>query len=102
VKIYEQFGFSQENLEILKERGPQLIDFVVQILPALAFVGFGTLALINLLLLYKRFPEKRSWLVAAENLREWKAPEALVWCLILPGFALFLPVPPAVRFGALN
>lgn len=101
-KIYEQFGFSQESLEILKERAPQLIELVVQILPALAFVSFGTLVLINLLLLCKRFPEKRSWLVAAENLREWKAPEALVWCLILPGFALFLPVPPTIKLWALN
>jgi uncharacterized protein YybS (DUF2232 family) len=53
---------------------------------SLAFV-----VLVNVLLLCRRFAERRAHWLAVENLREWKGPESLVWALIVCGFVLFIP-----------
>lgn len=101
VRVYEQIGFSRESMAALTERAPQLIEIVLQILPALAFVGFGVIILVNVFFLRRRFPE-RDLIVRAGDLREWRSPEPLVWCFIVSGFALFLPGWQALRILALN
>jgi uncharacterized protein YybS (DUF2232 family) len=101
VRVYEQIGFSKESMAALRERAPQLIEIVLQILPALTFVGFGVIILINVFFLRRRFPE-RDLIVRAGDLREWRSPEPLVWCFIVAGFALFLPGWQALRILALN
>lgn len=101
LKVYEQIGFSQESMEALRQRTPQMIEVVLQTLPALAFFGFVVVILINLYFLHRRFPE-RELFVPAGDLREWKSPEPLVWCFIISGFALFLPGWLAFRALALN
>ncbi|MBI4526408.1 MAG: DUF2232 domain-containing protein [Deltaproteobacteria bacterium] len=102
LKAFEKMGLAQEGRDLLKTHAPQMIDIIVQILPALALAGFMFLILINLLLLYRRFPEHRSYLWTSPDLREWKAPEFLVWCFIASGFALFLPGRDVLRIPALN
>jgi uncharacterized protein YybS (DUF2232 family) len=52
--------------------------------------------------LRRRFAERRSEWFAIEHLREWKSPEALVWGLIVCGFALFIPALGAVQVVAAN
>lgn len=90
LKVYEKIGFSAEKMEILRERAPQIIDMSIQVMPALVFVGFVIVILINLFLLYRRFPDRHSFFVTAGDLKEWRSPEPLVWCFILSGFSLFL------------
>ncbi|MBI2209070.1 MAG: DUF2232 domain-containing protein [Deltaproteobacteria bacterium] len=102
LKVYEKVGFSGESLELLRERAPQIIDLVLRIMPALAFVGFVTVILINLFFLYRRFPGHHASLVSTGDVREWKSPEPLVWCFILAGFSLFLPVGGVLKALALN
>jgi uncharacterized protein YybS (DUF2232 family) len=102
VKVYEKVGFSGESLEMLRERAPQIIDVVLRIMPALAFMAFVTVILINLFFLYRRFPQQHASFVAAGDVREWKSPEPLVWCFILAGFSLFLPVGEWLKSLALN
>ncbi|HET8564212.1 MAG TPA: DUF2232 domain-containing protein, partial [Candidatus Binatia bacterium] len=91
VRLYEKLGFSQESLELLRERTPQIIETVLEILPSLVFITLGVVVLINLFLLHRRFPDRRAAWWSNENLREWKGPDSLVWCLIVCGFALFIP-----------
>lgn len=102
LKVYEKVGFSGESLELLRERAPQIIDVVLRIMPALAFVGFVTVILINLFFLYRRFPDHQASFVSTGDVREWKSPEPLVWCFILAGFSLFLPVGGFLKALALN
>jgi uncharacterized protein YybS (DUF2232 family) len=103
LKAYEKIGFSGENIELLRERAPQIIEMVLRILPALAFAGFAIVTLLNLVILHRRFPEHRSWMVSTSDLREWKAPEFLVWCFILSGLFLFVPASwDTWRVSALN
>ena len=101
-RMQEQLGFSKDSLELVKEKMPQLIDMTLQLLPGLLFLTFALIALINILSLRRRFPERRSAWFAIENFRDWKAPEPLVWGLIACGFSLFSPVAGIVRLVAMN
>jgi uncharacterized protein YybS (DUF2232 family) len=101
-RMQEQLGFSQESLDLLKERMPQLIDTTLQLLPGLLFLTFALIALVNVLSLRRRFPERRAEWFAIENFRDWKGPEPLVWGLIVCGFSLFSPVPGVIRLVAMN
>lgn len=102
LRAYEKVGFSGESLDLLRQRAPQMIALAMKIIPALVVAVFGIVALLNLVMLYRRFPDRRSWIASTRDLTEWKSPEALVWCLILSGFALFLPSWEALKLGALN
>jgi len=101
-RMQEELGFSKDSLELVRERMPQLIDMTLQLLPGLLFLTFGLIALINILSLRRRFPERRGEWFALESFRDWKGPEPLVWALIACGFALFFPVPALARLIAMN
>jgi len=102
VRMQEKMGLPQESLAMLKERAPQIIDMMLQLLPALLLLSFAFIVLINILYLGRRFPERRSAWFSLQHLREWKGPEPLVWGLIVCGFSLFIPAPGMVRVIALN
>jgi uncharacterized protein YybS (DUF2232 family) len=101
-RMQEQLGFSKDSLETVIERMPQLIDMTLHLLPGLLFLTFGFIALINVLSLRRRFPERRAEWFAVENFRDWKGPEPLVWGLIACGFGLFFPLPDMARLIAMN
>lgn len=90
-RFHEKMGFPQDSLDLFKQRAPQIIDLALELLPALIFLSLALIVLINVLLLCRRFPERRGAWLRIENLREWKGPEATVWILIVCGFALFIP-----------
>jgi uncharacterized protein YybS (DUF2232 family) len=102
VRVQEKMGVPAESLALLKEQAPQIVDMMVRLLPALLLLCFALMVLINVLYLAKRFPDRRGDWLAVQNLREWKAPDPLVWGLIACGFALFLPGAPLLRTSALN
>jgi uncharacterized protein YybS (DUF2232 family) len=102
VRMHEKMGFPSESMQLLKEQSPQMIEAMLQILPALVFLGLAFMVLINILFLCRRFPSRRTEWLSVTNLREWKAPEPLVWGLIACGFSLFVPGLEAVRVAALN
>lgn len=100
--LYESVGFSSESVDLLRERAPQIIDMFLNMMPALAFAALVAAILINFFFLLRRFPERRSFLAATPDLKEWRSPEFLVWCFILSGFVLFVPGAEALRTLALN
>jgi uncharacterized protein YybS (DUF2232 family) len=102
LQLQEKMGFGSESVTLLKERTGEIIDMILQLLPALLLLSFAFIVLINLLYLRRRFPERRSEWFALEHLREWKSPEMLVWGLIVCGFALFIPGLRLVQVIALN
>jgi len=91
VRAYEKMDVPQENLNLLKERAPEMAEVIVQLLPAMAFLGMAVIVLFNVLSVCRRFPDRRSQWLAGDTLREWKAPDALVWGLIFCGFIVFIP-----------
>jgi hypothetical protein len=102
LSIYEKAGFSSEAVELIREFSSQIVQIILQILPALAFVAFVAVILINLIFLCHRFPQYRSFFFSLGDVKEWKAPEPLVWCFIFTGFCLFLPADWGIRTFALN
>ena len=101
-RIHEKMGFPQDSLELFTQRAPQIIDMALQLLPALIFMSLALIVLFNVLLLCRRFPERRKQWLRVENLREWKGPESTVWALIACGFALFIPGMEFVQVIAVN
>ena len=75
---------------MLKEQAPQIVEMMLRLLPALLLLSFVFVVLINILYLGRRFPERRGEWFSLPFLREWKAPEPLVWGLIACGFVLFV------------
>jgi len=102
MRMQEKIGFSQESLAMLKERAPQIVDMMLEILPALLLLSFAFIVLINILYLGRRFPERRGQWFTLAQLREWKGPEALVWGLVACGFSLFITDLGVLRAVALN
>ena len=102
VRMQEKLGFAQDSLTLLKERTPQIVEMILQLLPALLLLSFAFIVLLNVLYLRRRFPARRAEWIALEHLREWKSPDALVWGLIACGFSLFVPALGVVQVIALN
>src|SRR5262249_55419653 len=92
--LYAGAGFSPETVERIRQQGPQIVATLVNVLPALAFGGFVTLVLINIFFLLRRFPARRDDIAGAGDLREWRAPEWLVWLFLAAGFMLYPESPP--------
>jgi uncharacterized protein YybS (DUF2232 family) len=102
VEMHEKMGFPQENIAILRERAPQIAETILELLPATAFVGIGLVVLFNLVSLCRRFPERRAQWLSLPSLREWKAPDLLVWGVIVSGFVMFIPGVESFRTFAAN
>jgi len=102
IQMQEKLGFAQDGIVLLKERTGQIVDMLLQLLPALLLLSFALIVLINVLYLCRRYPARRADWLATEHLREWKSPDGLVWALIVCGFSLFLPAFGVVQVIALN
>ena len=90
VRMQEKMGLPQDSVAMLKEQAPQIVEMMLRLLPALLLLSFVFVVLINILYLGRRFPERRGEWFSLPFLREWKAPEPLVWALIACGFVLFV------------
>jgi len=100
--VQEKMGWSRESIDAVKERLPEAIDAMLRMLPALLFITTAVIVLINVVLLLRRFPERRPEWLSLETLRDWKAPEYLVWGLIACGFVMFIPGLESLRAAAAN
>jgi len=102
MRAHEKMGFPQESLNLLKEKAPVIVEQMLQLLPSLLYVSLCLIVLLNILVLCRRFPDRRTQWLNIETFREWKCPEPLVWALIGCGFALFMPAGEAVNIVAVN
>lgn len=90
VRMYEKMDIPRDSLTLLKERTPQIADLILQLLPAMVFIGLALIVLFNVISLCRWFPERREQWLSVKTLREWKAPDPLVWALIVCGFIVFI------------
>lgn len=84
--IYQQANLPEDQLEELRAMILQMADFLVRAWPALVTVGTAAVLLINVLMLSAL--ARGGYEVPGVHFRSWKAPELLVWPLILSGFGL--------------
>jgi len=102
LRVHEKMGFPQESLNLFREKIPDVVEQMLNILPGLLFVSLCLVVLLNVLFLWRRFPDRRTQWLSITTFREWKCPEPLVWALIACGFAFFVPANEAVTIVALN
>lgn len=102
MRVHEKMGFPQESLNLFKEKIPEIVEQMLQLLPGLLFVSLCLIVLLNILFLARRFPDRRPQWLSVATFREWKCPEQLVWALIACGFAVFVPASGAVPIVAVN
>ncbi len=89
-------GAAQSTVAVLDAEREAVIDGVLQILPALVILTGAAMVLTNLML-----ARRSTGALPGANLRCWRAPDGLIWMLILAGFAMFVPVH-AVALAARN
>ncbi len=96
LSTYGSLGVPEDTLALMQAERAAVVSGVLEILPALVVLTGGIVVLANLLLL-------QAWadLGRHVNLRLWRTPDALIWALIIAGFAMFVPVA-AVTLPARN
>ncbi len=102
LEVYERMGLSGETTEFLRDQAGQMATLFVQMLPGMIFLALGVMVLVNLALLSWQFPHYRSFFFEAGDLKEWKSPDHMVWFLVVPSLALFLPLGWPLRVVAVN
>src|SRR5262249_62430340 len=102
LRVHEKMGFPKESLNLFRERIPDVVDQMLQILPGLFFVSLCLIVLLNILFLWRRFPDWRSQLLSISTFRGWECSEAFVWVLLACGFSFFCPGSESVTIGLLS
>jgi uncharacterized protein YybS (DUF2232 family) len=85
--IYEQADLNPSQVEELKSLAARTADFLLLAYPGLIVVAIAVLMLFVVFLL-ARFSQG-NYLIHGVSLSQWKAPDALIWLLILGGFGAF-------------
>lgn len=91
IKLYTQLNIAEEQIRLIRESIPQLVQLFTGIFPSLALSGIVLTIWLNLLA--GRLLFWRSGLAFPDfgDLAAWKAPEKLVWILIAAGVMVMLP-----------
>lgn len=86
LSAYGSVGVSDSSLAAVQAERDAMVTGLIDILPALLVLCGAFMVIANLVLL-------RRWTDTLEDidLRLWRTPEALIWALIIAGFAMFLP-----------
>lgn len=100
-EAYRSMGLPSEKASEMKAYANMVRNAVLRIYPSLMIVGSGLVVWINVMLGRRLFHYRGISVIDKKELVMWKAPEHLVWGVILSGFSLFLPND-SIRFVALN
>src|SRR5512132_3058053 len=66
LRVHEKMGFPQESLNLFREKIPDIVEQMLQILPGFLFCSLCLVFLLNILFLSILFPDRRSrWLSVA-------------------------------------
>lgn len=91
IKAYEEMGIPQENTIELDAYVKNFIDTISRIFPSLMIIGTGFAVWLNVIIAKPLFRIGNLEYPDFVSMETWKAPDSLVWGMIVSGFALFLP-----------
>lgn len=89
--LYEKMGMPEENIRLLSESMDQISYVLMRIIPALVASGLLLSACLNLLLTRITLKSEREAYTALGPLNKWKAPDFLVWGVIVISLMLLVP-----------
>ncbi|RLB86115.1 MAG: hypothetical protein DRH15_02435 [Deltaproteobacteria bacterium] len=98
---HQTLGVPPEKTVEMKAYLDMVRNAILRIYPSLMVVGSGFVVWLNVMLARSILRSRGIDVIEKKELVMWKAPEQLVWGVILSGFALFLPFD-GIRFAALN
>jgi len=101
IKVYEKQGLKGEDLEMVSQGMQQAGTLIGRIFPSLLLVALGSLAALNMMLLFRIAARYLPDLPQPEEFQKFRNPDSLVWVVIAAGFAMLLPYPETTRV-ALN
>jgi uncharacterized protein YybS (DUF2232 family) len=93
LRMYENMGVSDDNIQRLSDSLEQLRDMLVRVIPGLTAMSALFVAWINVLLGRSLLESRGLPAPAFGRLNRWKAPEPLVWAVIGCGLMLLIPAP---------
>ncbi|WP_305042593.1 DUF2232 domain-containing protein [Geoalkalibacter sp.] len=88
LRFYDEGNLPAQEREALEQTLTALAEVFVRIYPAVTIVLLGVLAAVVVLLLH--LFAKGRYAVPGPAFAQWKAPDALIWPVIVAGFALLL------------
>ncbi|MCG2740315.1 MAG: YybS family protein [Syntrophaceae bacterium] len=92
LKLYAQMNISDEQVQMIRDNAPQITIFFTGIFPALSLSGIVITVWVNLLAGRRLFQRTGITFPNFGDLAAWKAPERLVWIVIIAGGMLFVPL----------
>lgn len=90
LQSYGQMGVSPEKTAQIEAYGKAVMDLISRIYPSLMILGTGFVVWINVMIGRAVLRMRKLNYPAFEGLERWRAPDSLVWVVIVTGFALFL------------
>lgn len=100
-EAYKSMGLPPEKAAELNNYTSAVRNALLRIYPSLMVVGSSFVVWVNLMMGKRLFYSKGIQVFEKRDLLMWKAPEHLVWGVIVSGFSLFLPFE-GIRFVMLN
>jgi uncharacterized protein YybS (DUF2232 family) len=91
LKLYEQLNISEDQIGMIRENVPQIIGFFTGIFPALALSGAVLTVWLNVLTGRSLLGRNADLFPDLGDLCLWKAPDKLVWLLIVSGAMTLAP-----------
>lgn len=90
LSLYESIGIPAGTRAALEAQRDGLVTGLLESLPAIVVLIGALVVLINLALV-----RRATGVFGDVDLRVWRAPESMIWLLIVAGFGMFIPWPAA-------
>lgn len=97
--LYESMGVSEENIQMISGSLENIQYVLIRITPAIVIASTFFMSWTCLLISKPILKSRKLFYPAFGSLDLWKAPESLVWGVIIAGFALVLPSKPLKIIG---
>ncbi len=89
--LYTDMGMPQDNIEMINRSIDTIQYVLIRLIPAIVITMLTFITWINTLSIKRLLIKKGIHMKALEQLNQWKAPEKLVWMVILSGLFLIVP-----------
>jgi uncharacterized protein YybS (DUF2232 family) len=99
--LYENMGVSEENIGMLQETLEQIQYVLVRLLPSLSIMSTLMVIWINIMASKPLFILRNLRYPRFGSLKLWRAPDVLIWGVIVCGAALMIPEK-GIKLTALN